>query len=438
MSVPFSCGSRAESSSLPRWLLWFFCFALALAGALRFTWLADMEYKGDEEWMFEHAMRIPHQEPWPELGMASGVGLRNPGLSVSVFAVLAKLVAAEGPLDLCWGVVVCNALAYVLLFGLAFRLRPKEQRETWLWALALSAVSPLAVLLQRKIWAQSILPLFCVLFLCGWLRRGRYWGAILWGFIGALLGQIHMSGFFFAAGYFLGDITLGRLRLNQPKTKWLGWFIGSVAGALPLIPWLRYTLTTSDRQHSNWLENVLSLRFYRYLFSDSLGLGLDYSLGDQYLDFLRYPLVLTKDLYPSLYLHGMAFSLGLYLVFCVARSLWTRRFQTAICGRTALSELSEEAFTLLCAFVGYGLLLTLGGVDIQRHYLVVTFPLEWMLLAVLARRFVPRARSFLLELWVVELLLSLTFLHYIHENHGALNGDYGKGYRWNSELGHRP
>jgi hypothetical protein len=438
MRSTFSIGSRATNAAIPRALLAFFGFAVALAGALRFAWLADMEYKGDEIWMFEHALSIPAREAWPELGMHSGVGLRNPGLSVSVFAVLAKLVSATGPLDLCQGVVACNTLAYLLLFLFVFRLRPSGQREPWLWALALSAVNPLSILFQRKIWAQSILPLFCALFLIGWLRRSRYSGACLWGFVGALLGQIHMSGFFFAAGFFLCDMTLGHFRTDRPRTKWLGWFVGSVAGALPLIPWFRYALATSDRKYSNWSEHVQSLRFYRYWFSDSLGLGLDYSLGDQYLDFLRYPLVGTNDFYPSLYLQGLAFTVGLYLMFRVGRACWKMRFRAELRPSTVLSGLSEETFALISAFIGYGLLLTLSGVDVQRYYLIITFPLEWLLLAVLARKYVARPRSLLLLLWCTQLMLSLTFLHYIHENHGAIRGDYGEGFRWSTQKSPTP
>ena len=115
-----------------------------------------------------------------------------------------------------------------MLFLSLFKLRPIGQREPWLWALSLSAVSPLAMLSQRKIWAQSMLPIFCALFLIGWLRRNRYSGACLWGFIGAILGQIHMSGFFFAAGFFFCDIALGPLSCQPTKNE-----VASVVRRLP-------------------------------------------------------------------------------------------------------------------------------------------------------------------------------------------------------------
>lgn len=415
------------TSSISRLWLAFFGLCVAVAAVLRFVWLEDMEYKDDEQWMFEHAMRIPDREPWPDLGMPSGVGLRNPGLSVSIFAVMAKLAAVENPLELCQSVAGTNVLAFALLFVGIVWLMPVGRRESWGWALALSAVSPLGVLLQRKIWAQSVLPVLCVLFLFGWMRRQRWWGAALWGFIGAVLGQIHMSGFFFAGAFFLCEVTLGSLRIARPATKWLGWFGGSLAGAWPLIPWVEYVLKSNERSHSNWWDTVSSLRFFKAWFSDSLGLGLDYSLGDQYLDFLRYPLVGSKDYYPALYLHGVAFSLGVFVLFCAMQAAYRTplSLKRAIIG---IRSISEDTFTLFVGFLAYGVLLTLSGVPVHRHYLVIVFPLEGLLLAMLALKHVARPRLVLGVLWGTQLALSLTFLHYIHENGGAIRGDYGRAY----------
>ena len=43
-------------------------------------------------------------------------------------------------------------------------------------------------------------PMFGLLVWLGWWRCDKRWGAILWGLAGACIGQIHMSGFYFAAG----------------------------------------------------------------------------------------------------------------------------------------------------------------------------------------------------------------------------------------------
>ena len=142
--------------------------ALVAGATLRFTWNADMEFKGDESWMYQRAVHVGRGEPWPELGMPSGVGLRNPGFSVWLFVGLSHLTGATTPLQLERGVVALNVAALVLLAFFIWRCVPEDEREIWMWAAALAAVNPLGLLLQRKIRAQSTLPLFCVLFLWGW------------------------------------------------------------------------------------------------------------------------------------------------------------------------------------------------------------------------------------------------------------------------------
>jgi hypothetical protein len=411
-------------------LLVFTAFAIMLGALLRFSWLWDMEYKEDEQWMFERSQAVPEQEPWPKLGMTSSVGLRNPALSAVVFIVLAKLTGAQNPVALCQAVVACNVLAFLILFVWVLRALPKHQQEPWLWALSLAAVNPLAVLMHRKIWAQSVLPLFCVLFLIGWLRRDRAWGALLWGLVGALLGQIHMSGFFFAAGFFVWELALGRVRMNAPETNWRAWFAGSLAGAAVLIPWIKYVLRRYAPSPPYDIDNVLSFDFYRLWFSEILGLGLNYSLGDHYPEFLRYPLLLSRDFYLPMYLHGISFSIGAFVLFCLGRAAWQRRagaLQTAL---DALRGSSEAAFMSGAAFLGYGLLITLSGLVVWRFYLLVTFPIPWMALAYFMLRCVPQPRRLLGVLWLVQLGLSIAFLLYIHEHQGAVDGDYGRGLRW--------
>ena len=399
----------------------FFLLAALVGIALRLTWNEDMEFKGDEHFMFDRSQRIGQDEPWPDLGMPSGVGLRNPGMSIWVFVVLARAFRATTPLGLDRAVVLVNCLAVAFAVWLAARIVPSEgkQREAWLWAAALAAVSPIALLLERKIWAQSVLPTLSVAFLLGWWRRDRWWGAALWGLVGAIVGQIHMSGFFFAAGFVLWEILLG-VRTRR-RTKWIAWVGASIVGAIPLWPWVKYVL--SGQEHGppwSW-ETVSTLRFFRHWVSDALGLGLDYSLGDQFWDFLRWPQWgQAKDLYPALYVQGIGFAVGvLVLAYAVARG-----WRDAL----AFRRWSPTAFTIGAGLLGYGLLITGASVLVWKHYLIVTFPLEWLTVAYLALRYVPRPRGALFALWAAQLFLSFTFLTYIHENGGAVRGDYGRAY----------
>ncbi|HXX67845.1 MAG TPA: hypothetical protein VEK07_11715 [Polyangiaceae bacterium] len=404
--------------------------AIVVGALLRFGWLSDMEYKGDERWSFDRSQRVGSAEPWPALGMPSSVGLCNPGLSVWVFVVLARIFGAHHPVALDRAVVACDVSAFVLLFAFVVRGMPSHEGEPWLWGLALAAVNPIAVLLERKIWAQSVLPIFCAAFLIGWLRRDRWWGALSWGVVGALLGQIHMGGFFFAAGFVVWELCAGRFRTDRRKsTRWVPWLAGTTLGVVPFVPWLGYALRAHHRAAMFAWSEIESLRFYRLWLSDTFGLGLDYSLGGQYLDFLRYPIFGSGDTYPALYLQGLSFSVGVYVAASAGGRLWACR------GRwrqapSVLRTASEAAFTGGAALVGYGLLLTATGLYVWRHYLIVTFPLEWTTLACVALASVRRPRRWLAALWTAQLALSLTFLGYIHEHHGAVQGDYGRAFQW--------
>src|SRR5262249_8844333 len=85
--------------------------ALLAGASLRLVWVEDMEYKADEIYMFEQTQKASRDEPW--LGMESGVGLRNPGMSVWIFLLLAKVTGAEEPTALCRVVMVLNIGAII-------------------------------------------------------------------------------------------------------------------------------------------------------------------------------------------------------------------------------------------------------------------------------------------------------------------------------------
>lgn len=406
----------------------FFIAAIVVGAALRCAWLSDMEYKGDERWTFDRTQRIPALEPWPSVGMMSSVGMVNPGLSVWAFVALAKAFAVRSPLGLAAAVVSCNVAAFAILYAFVVRGVAREEREPWLWGLALAAVNPVALVLERKIWTPCLFPIFSVAFLVGWLRRSTRWGAASWGLVGALLGQIQMSGFFYAAAFAFAELTVGRVRAARPKTRWLAWLIGTALGALPMLPWVPVAWAQRGRAPPVALARVLDLRWLRGWVSDTLGLSLDYSLGPDYADFLRHPLFWTGDLYPALYLQGASFAIGAYVVACsVGAWLAVRPSSTRLL--SALRRVREAQFTAAVAFGGFGLLMTAAVRVIYRHYNAVTFPLEWVALALLALAYAPSPRQWLACLWGVQLALSLTFLAYIHEHHGAA-GDYGRAFHW--------
>ncbi|MFI5299831.1 MAG: hypothetical protein ACHREM_17220 [Polyangiales bacterium] len=414
----------------------FFGLALVVAAALRTVWIIDMEYKGDERFMFDRSQAIPAHEPWPELGMPSGQGLRNPAFSIWIFVWLARYFHANTPLLLDRSVIYCNVAAFVGLAVFAWTKRDAKQREAWLWAMAIGGASGISVLLHRKIWAQSVLPIFCVAFLIGWSRRDTWIGAALWGLFGALLGQIHMSGFFFAFAFFLVDLTIGSLRFDRPKghrTKWPTWIIGSCAGAYLLKPWIKYVLSGVDKGAPWSREEVMSGRFFRTWFSDTCGLGLDYSLGGNFPEFLKGPKIGHQDdVYLPMLLQGVGFTIGIFACVLLVRGVSKGVGARVASGRSLVDRLlsiDDVEQAIVSSLLAYGVCITLSGIHVYRHYLLVTFPLEWLSLAWVILKWSPRPRVVLGGMWLAQLGLSYCFLTYIHEHKGAPWGDYGQAYR---------
>ncbi len=440
--------------------------SLAAGAALRLSWPGDMEFKGDEQYVFARTQL----GTWPSLGMPSSVGVPNPGMSVWAFVLLARAFGVTTPTGLGLAVMGMNVGALALLFAFAMRIVDEPERERWLWALALVAVSPLAVLRERKIWAPSIFPALAVVFWAGWWRRDRRAGAFVWGLVGVLLGQIHMSGFFFAAGVVVLEAIRSRTGRDDPdpsarssearertdgdpsarssearertdgdpsaqprQTRWGAWLAGSLLGALPMIPWLGYVLHHPSTSSAwDWREFVTP-RLWLYGLGDSLGLGLNYNLGVAgFVDFLRYPRIggvstyLVGSSQVLLALSGCAFATGALARAWRAGRTWPRSTATS---RLGAADATSNA--LRGTFLGYGALVAMSGLLVQRHYLVVTYPLEWVLLAGLALRVEKHGRRLLAILWAAQLVVTTSLLAYLHA-HGGAAGDYGVAYRLQS------
>lgn len=409
-----------------RGLLWpaGLALALVLGATLHLAWPRDMEYKDDEAWTFAQTQTVGRTAPVPWLGMSSSADLLNPGMSLWVFLFLGKVFAVHDPVDLARAVQILSMAAVVMLVVFALRCVPKEEREPWLWTAALLSVNPLAVLVHRKIWPPSVFPIFisCLL-ICWWYRR-RPGHAFCWGLIGACLGQIHMPGFFFAAGF-----ALWAFFFDHRGVAWRSWFVGSCLGALPLLPWLHYLLTQGLHppvRHSSW-SHMLEGKFWLRWVIDPLGLGYQYALEDDYGDFLSGPFFGGRPTYLVAFLHVAVLAVGVSIYARAGCRFW----QTCRAGRgRGLGKQSPTALTQNAALWGYGMLLTISSMPIYRHYLVIAFPLEILWLARLALvngGSLKVGRALLGTLCVAQVLLSASLLRYIHVNQ-VVHGDYGTAY----------
>jgi hypothetical protein len=412
-----------------KWWALGFVVTLVLGAALRLVWIEDMEYKYDECWTFWQTQGLYGQKDSPWLGLYTSTGVRNPGMSVWVFIALAKLVHATEPTDLARAVQITNILALGLLTWFALRVVPREQREPWLWAIALAAVNPLTVGFHRKIWAPSVLPLLMVIVLIGWWYRERRSGAFVWAALMVVMGQIHPSGFFLALAFFLWAVLFDRRRV-----AWTGWFTGSAIGALPMLPWFYYLLTNSPVSSPHrTLMHVAEGKFWIRWVTEPFGLGLDYSLFEDFPRFMKYPLVAGVPTYLVGLLHGLVVALMVFVLGRTLHLLWVERSRLL---ERWIGRSSDTAFTQSAALWGFGLLLTLSCLPLYRHYMIILFPLEFLWAARLTLAAPSPAdgaeppvfrpgRVLLAGLVAVQFLITVNFLGYIHTTGGSTSGDYG-------------
>src|SRR5579862_1819144 len=379
------------------------CTLILIGAVLRLVWPLDFEWKGDEKWSFDLAQRtVRGEHEWPWIGMPSSVGLMNPGLSVWPFVGLASV--ADTPVGMSLGVMCINAF---WLLGLASWIRfTWEDEDRWwgYWAIAIFSVSPLPLVYSRKIWPPDVFPLFLLPWLWAHSRRNQTWFAFGWGFFGALLGQLHMSGFFAAAG-----LVAGSWITDRKEVKWVPWAWGSVLGVLPMFPWIWLEL------HRGWHppgHGTVSLSFLAHAYTIAWGLGLDDALGADTGAFLAGPTVGGHSTWLVFALQTALLALATYGTLLAWVDRRSRPFPI------------QQRPLLWGALIGGGLLQIVSS-SVNPYYLVAWSPVFHILAAWVYRR---RPR-WLAVTAVLQLTLSVAFLSYIHWHGGAPGGDYGVTYR---------
>ncbi|MFC2111565.1 hypothetical protein ACFLQ5_03855, partial [Bacteroidota bacterium] len=338
-----------------------FIFIILIGVVLRFIWAADMEWKTDEKWMFEKAQEIIKTGEWRLVGMRSGGGIVNPGMSLWIFTVFSLFTS--DPIIMVRVVMAVNVLAILGFLFFIYKRVESSQKEIWLWGLALAAVSPLAVLFARKVWAQDVLPLFTFLVILGNSYRHKRWGAFIWGLCGALLGQFHMSGFFFAFGLFA--FSLIQDYYNKGKFKWQYWIAGSIIGSISMLPWLSL-MFDSDQSTTLAFKHIFQFNFFLYWFLDSLGLNIMYSLRSTFWVFIKYPFISGVPTYGiaivHLFLVGIAGFILKRIIDYIKKAFNLYKYSKL---KTRLSiGLNSTDFYLLSILLGLGICMTLSGITI--------------------------------------------------------------------------
>jgi hypothetical protein len=397
----------------------FTILCLVLAAALRFGWIGDVEYKADERGFYQQSQSIRRTQLWPAVG-SPGAQVRHPALGPWTFAVLVQAFALDSPLSLTRAVQALSLAAVAVLFVFAWRLPAGRQREVWLWTAAFASVNLFAVIHGRKIWQPDLLPVFSVGLLFAWWHRRRRAGSLGWGLAGALIGQIHMSGFFAAAAWLIGTLAFAR-----GTVRWRAWFAGSAAGVLPLLPWLRYMLSPGPRETGPGRSDALfQLDYFRVAFGNAIGDSAGHSLGSDFSGYLRYPVVWGVETHAVWAVRIVLAALG---IGAASFGVWGL-YRAVRNGRVRRWADDSTALALVNALL-MALLISCSRLQTFPHYHAVAYPFEFLWLAAAVVTFAPMPRLWLAAVWMGSSLCTVSYLQYIHHHCGAPGGDYGVAYR---------
>ena len=398
---------------------------------LRLSFSTDIEFKSDERGLFDLAHAVAAGAVWPWIGPGSSIGAPEPAMTDWILGGLAWLTHPKTPPDLARDIQVLNILALALFAASAF-VFDGERRRAWLWAAALWAANPNALILERKIWHPSLFPLPMVLFLLAWRGRKSPLGAFAWGVLGAMLGQIHPTG-----GYFALAVAAWTFMADRKALPWLPWLAGSLLGAAPAVPWL-LDLASHAGGHGLTRLRLPILHYFLRFPTRPFGMGIDFTLGKAFPDFLAWPKIGTT---PTFLMAGLHLLLGVLALWTAARALSGLYLQGLLTRRNLLLGRDDDARLINAALWGLGgiiSLMTLGPSDTHPHYLeiVATVMALWLARLVLvgdetAKR--RRAGLILPALCAGQLALSAGLLIYIDQRQ-AIPGDYGVIWRAQTHL----
>ncbi|MBL7715599.1 MAG: hypothetical protein JNL01_09040 [Bdellovibrionales bacterium] len=402
---------------------------IVLGCLIRFIYPSIIEYKADEALMFDLAKKATEGD-WARLGIPSSQGVLNPGMSVWIFGILAKVLMGLGfelnPITLSMSVAALACAAFGLSFwvGLKVWKTPRDQM-IWFWGVALVATHPIEILLQRKIWAQSVIPFLMILIFYSahrWVhdpKKSRFW-AFLTGLMILIPGQIHMPALFLAASI-LGALGWMQWKENRKSLIQTAPYLaaGLLIGLIPMIPWFQHAIefaalgAKAQSGGETRLHRIFEFSYLTKLFTHTLGLNIQYTLRKETLRFL--------GAHPWVLLFQITIAAGvMILLFRIwkLRKKW-RDPETSFLNRY-----------LIAVFIGYGIILTLAGYRVQTHYFCAVFPWTGILLAYLIHRYAKHEKNWILPLICgLQLISSVTLLDSLRRNGGAVDGEFGRAYQ---------
>jgi 4-amino-4-deoxy-L-arabinose transferase-like glycosyltransferase len=356
---------------------------LAVALILRMGWPTLAEFKRDEAKVVRAALAIAYEGDLPVEGVGSSIKVNNPPLTHYLMAL--PLLLWRDPVATILFIGLLNGLAVPACYLLG---RAYFNRAVGLIAAFLFAVNPWAVLYGRKLWPR-VLPLVALGFIAALLAtfvRRRPWAlALAFVALATLLG-LQLEGFAFV------PVLLVMMLLYRRQVAWKPLLAGVLFCALAFAPYVIHDALQGWRNVQGFLrygggEAQYSWDALRYAFLLTGSTGIQELAGALYPEYVAG----LPDLWGLNWLMmGLLAAALVYALVLVVRGPQDRR-------RTML--------VLLLWFFAPIALQTRHTTPVQRHYFVLLYPVQFLLIGVMLVDLLARVKRFQVRLsrWRVAL-----------------------------------
>ena len=335
---------------------------LLLGFALRLAQPTLVEFKRDEATIARLGQAIAHESALPAVGVDSSLGIDN--LPLTLYLAALPLRLWSDPLSLVVFTCLLNSLALVACYALT---RAGLGRTQALLATLLFAVSPWAVLYARKIWSRT-LPLATLAFAASlWLTFAR---RRKWALVGAFISLAALLGLRLEALAFVPILGLAIL-LYRDAVDWRPLLVGTLVFVVVMLPYVVHDIRQgwpNARGLMGYAGGGGSFSWDAVRFTTSLlgGRGIDGQVGPYHARLVAEagPLWWLNDVLTAVFAGS--------LVYGVAQAV------------TARSSGRRRIFALLLLWIAIPVLLQLQpSAPTQRHYYVMHYPAQYMLMAAL-------------------------------------------------------
>jgi 4-amino-4-deoxy-L-arabinose transferase-like glycosyltransferase len=374
---------------------------LLIAITLRLFNLDYMEFKADEAGNLFLASMLSSGKDIPLVGISSSIGTYNPPFFIYLMAI--PLLFSRNPVIATGFVALLNCVAVGVLYAFSRRF---FCRTTAVTAAAFMAINPWAVFYSRKIWQQDLLPLFVIgFFYCLFAliceNRKKY----LPGCFACLaaMTQLHLSSVYYLV---LFGIVLVWFR---PRITWGAYAAGIGVALFLYLPYIAF-----DVLHNGYnLRTHLQASHVPFQFRPDAFLA-PFLLGST-VGFMRFIDLDALDLIQvSLIVIGV--------IYALIRSV-------------------ERNYRLLVLWFFVPLaFLPISQINLQLHYFIFLYPVQFILLGTLAGASIPQLKTkhYALSYGAIALLVvlaanqlqsSVSFVTYIKGRQNVLWMDYGPPFR---------